>query len=99
MGVTFTSAAERDRQSTGVQASRFRLADLLLALTSGVAILAIGLAYLGRLTVLELSESRRRDAVVNLNTVADARQLESALGAVFTNVYDRSLASQELFRF
>src|SRR5258706_9797896 len=100
MGVTYTKAAERHVQRPRRRVGGFDLADLSLAVTSGVAILAITLAYVGRLSVFEESaDTRARVQPVNLNTVVDAGQLEPAMGTVFGNVNDRRFASQELFRF
>jgi len=49
MGVTYTTAAERDVRQQHVQTARWQLADLSIAMTSVVAMLAIALAYLGRI--------------------------------------------------
>src|SRR5207245_1224681 len=58
------------------------------------------LAYTGRLTAFERSESTRPVAqIVNLNAVADPGQLEPAMATAFANASDRRLAAQELFRF
>src|SRR6185436_6140571 len=52
------------------------------------------------LSVFEKAESARADTrVVDVNTVADPAQLESAMATVFGNVNDRRFASQALFRF
>ena len=100
MGVTYTTAAERDRQRAQPRTDRFDLARLALAVTSAVAILAITLAYLGRISVFEKAEDARAGVqAVNLNTVADPGRLESAMETVFRDVNDRRFASQELFRF
>jgi cell division protein FtsW (lipid II flippase) len=99
MGVTYTTAAERDRQRAR-QRGRLTLVDLSLALASCAAIAAIALAYVGRLSVFEKVESTRADnRIVDLNTVGDPGQLESAMTTVFANANDRRFASQELFRF
>src|SRR5437773_8606288 len=100
MGVTYTKATERLDQRPRRRVGGFDLADLSLAVTSGVAILAITLAYVGRLSVFEESADTHPGAQpVNLNAVADPGQLESAMGTVFGNVNERQFASQELFRF
>ena len=90
MGLTYTSAAQRDVQRTQRRtqdrAERFRPARLSLAVTSGVALLAITLAYLGRVSLLEQSESARASVPpVNLNAVVDSGRLEPALETVFSN--------------
>jgi cell division protein FtsW (lipid II flippase) len=100
MAVTYTTAAERDRQRAPVPTDRFDPAGLALVLTSGVALLAILLAYAGRISALESVESARAGAqTVNLNTVADPAQLESAIEALHQDVSDRRSAAQALFRF
>ena len=100
MAVTYTTAAERDHQRTRHPADRFDLAHLSLAVTSGVALLAILLAYAGRISVFESAESTRAGArTVNLNTVEDPARLESAFETVFRDVSARQFASRELFRF
>src|SRR5712671_96324 len=100
MTVTYTTAAERDHHRTRRRIDRFDLAHVSLAVTSGVALLAILLAYVGRVSVFESAERARAGAqTVNLNTVEDPARLESALDTVFRDVNDRRLASRELFRF
>jgi len=63
MGLTYTTAAQRDVQRTQRRtqhsAERFQPARLSLVVTSGVALLAIALAYFGRISVLEQWESAR----------------------------------------
>jgi cell division protein FtsW (lipid II flippase) len=100
MTVTYTTAAERDLQRAPHGTDRFDAAGLALAMTSAVALLAILLAYAGRLSVFESAEiARAGAAAVNLNTVADPAHLESAMETVFRDGNDRRFASQELFRF
>jgi cell division protein FtsW (lipid II flippase) len=100
MAVTYTTAAERDRERAPHRTDRFDPASLALAVTSGVALLAILLAYVGRISVFESAESARAGAqTVNLNTVADPARLESAIETVVRDVNDRRFASRELFRF
>ena len=61
MGLTYTTAAQRDvqRRDNSIRAERFQPARLSLAVTSGVALLAITLAYLGRISLFEQSERAR----------------------------------------
>ena len=100
MAVTYTTAAERDLQRSRQRADRFDLAQLSVAVTSGVALLAIVLAYAGRIGVFASAESTRAGAqTVNLNTVEDPARLESALETVFRDPNDRRFASRELLRF
>jgi cell division protein FtsW (lipid II flippase) len=99
MSVTYLTAAERDR-ARQQRRVRFALPEPLLVATSCVAALAIALACMGRLRVLDGDEAGagRRD-VVNLNEARDPSALEPALSTLFTNAQDRQLASAELFRF
>src|SRR5438034_614859 len=100
MTVTCTSAAERDGRRRRQRISRLDLSAWLLAMTSSVAVVGITLAYVGRLRAFEMSESTRPGArIVNLNTIADPRQLEPVLETVFANAYDRGFAARELSRF
>src|SRR4051812_47456702 len=100
MGVTYTAAATRDARLPGRRVGSFDLTDLALVLTSCVAVAAIALACAGRLSVFDRAENARVDTrIVDLNTVVDAGQLESAMTTVFGNVGDRRFASQELLRF
>ena len=86
MGATYTTAAQRDTQQRQFRERGIDLFDLLLVATSGVVALAILLAYAGRVSLFEMSESARRDvAVVDLNTVADPGPLDAAMATVFTN--------------
>ncbi len=104
MGLTYTTAAQRDVQRTQRRtqhsAERFQPARLSLAVTSGVALLAITLAYFGRISVFEQWERARAGVQpVNLNVVVDSGRLEPALGTVYANANDRRLAAEELLRF
>ena len=100
MGVTYTAAAERDARRTGRRPDRFGLPALALVATSAVAILAIGLAYVGRISVFDRSEHASAAAiVVNLNTVANVGPLEAAMSGVFPDANDRRIAAERLFRF
>lgn len=100
MGTTYTTAARRDAQRTAFLDRRFGLLDFLLVATSAVVALAIVLADAGRVSLLDLSESARRDAaVVDLNLVADPGPLDAALAPVFQNPNERRAAADELFRF
>jgi cell division protein FtsW (lipid II flippase) len=99
MSVTYTPAAERDRRLAR-RTHPYGWPDLLLGVTSCVALMAIALAYIGRLHAFEASEkTSNRDHIVNLNAVRDPGELEPALGTVFPNPGDRRFAARELFRF
>ena len=79
MGTTYTTAARRDAQRTALLARRVGPLDWILLATSALVCLAIMLAYAGRLTLLDLPDSTRRGALVNLNRVADPGELDAAL--------------------
>jgi cell division protein FtsW (lipid II flippase) len=84
MSSTYVSVSERD--SRRVAMDRFHTGHLVLALTSVVAMLIIGLAYAGRTQTSTQQTSR----VIDLNTVSSSKELEPLL--------DRP-ASQALFEF
>jgi len=93
MSVTYTTAAERDRQRQQ-RAAWLALPEPLLMAASCIAAMAIALACSGRLQLIDA----RGAAVVNVNTVRDPAALEPALAAVFTHANDRTFAADELFR-
>ncbi|HXI29914.1 MAG TPA: FtsW/RodA/SpoVE family cell cycle protein, partial [Vicinamibacterales bacterium] len=99
MTVTYTAALDRDARRTRHWTDRLDLAALSVAATSCVAILAIALAYAGRMTVVADASHVATAAPIDLNTVADARPLEAAMERVFPDADDRRLAAQRLFRF
>src|SRR5437763_2250887 len=100
MALTYTTAAVRDAHRSQRRHDGVQWSDLALAATSCVAVLAIVLAYLGRMSVFDESERARAGAsVVNLNTVADPGAIESAMTTVFPDAIDRRLSAQQLFRF
>ena len=100
MGVTYTSATDRDARRHVDRARRLGEDHLLLALTSVIAMLAIALAYSGRVAARGPSASSRPAApAINLNTVADARELEAAFEPVFASTSDRRFAASHLFQF
>ena len=68
MAVTYVSAEQRGLRLQRERASQFGHADLVLVATSCVVALAIGLAYAGRVAVLDRSERAEGDAV-NLSVV------------------------------
>ena len=97
MGVSFTAALDRGSVS-GAQ-RRIDAGYLLLVATSLVGLLAIGLAYSGRLHKFEIDDARAFASATNLNAVSEAGQLESALAVVFPAPADRRVAARDLFRF
>jgi hypothetical protein len=97
MSVTYTTAAERDRQRSWHEA-RHAWPEPLLTAASLVAVLALALACAGRLRGVDAAEIGS-GRIVNLNTVRGAATLEPALEGIFTNPNDRRFAAAELFRF
>jgi hypothetical protein len=93
MSVTFTAAAQRDRQESTRRSAEPSTHQLLLAATSIVAMLAIGLAYAGRVRVSAVPAGV---TVTNLNAVIDARALEPALATAFPAAADRRFVSTQL---
>ena len=93
MSVTFTPAAERDRQESTRRVSAPSTQQWLLVLTSVVAMLAIGLAYAGRVRVSAIPPGV---TVTNLNSAIEARALEPALASAFPAVADRKFVSTQL---
>jgi cell division protein FtsW (lipid II flippase) len=97
VSVTLTSATERDiRRDIGL-ARRPGEQHLLLAITTVVAMLAIGLAYAGRTRSDDSSASR--DSIIDLNTVTESQQLEPAFAVVFPDASDRRFAAARLIEF
>jgi cell division protein FtsW (lipid II flippase) len=98
MTMTYTVAADRDRQRQQRVSWRPEPRWALIA-ASVVVIVAIALAYTGRFRALSASSQGREDAIVNLNTVRDAAELEPALAALYTHPDDRRFAARALFEF
>ena len=100
MGVTYTPAVVRDLRQRARSARRIGDEHLALALTSLVAVLAVGLAVGGRLAARPRAAAARPGAaLVNLNTVNEARELEAVFEGRFANPADRQFAAAELFQF
>jgi cell division protein FtsW (lipid II flippase) len=99
MTVSYTAATDRHARAKPHWTDRIGLSVLSIAATSCVAMMAIALAYAGRTNVFELSGRAAAAASINLNTAADARQIEAAMAAVFSDANDRQLAADRLFRF
>jgi cell division protein FtsW (lipid II flippase) len=96
MGITHVSAAARDawRNADG------GLRHLVLAITSVVAVLAIGLAYGGRLAAQRHTESsQHRSQPTNLNLVTDSRDLEPLFHSIFSSAHDRRVAAERVVEF
>ena len=98
MAVTYTRALQRDSQRhTIVTPDVLDTRHLLLLATSLVALLAVGLAYEGR--VQRLTPAAAAAPVFNLSAGTDASQLEAALEPVLSVPADRRFAAHELLSF
>lgn len=101
MALTYTTAVVRDAVRERRTARELDTVDLLLAATSLVAILAIGLTYAGKRRAFDVSELRRGSGatIVDLNAVTNAAGLDPALRLVFPDDADRRFAAQHLLQF
>ena len=99
MAVSQVTALERDVRRVHSAARAPGIRRLILPLTSAVALMAIGLAYTGRVQSLTITERTAAVTPVNLNTVSDAAALEPSLAIAFPNASDRKAAAADLFRF
>jgi len=100
MGVTYTAAVQRDtRRHVTVVATQLDSAWLSLLATSLVAVMAIGLAFAGRIERLTLPSPAGAAPVTNLAQATSPAQLESALAPAFADAADRRLAARSLAAF
>jgi len=101
MSLAYTTAEARDEVRITEAAKHVDLGDILLLLTSAVAVIAIAMAYAGRREAFELAELRRSGATpaLNLNSVANPSQLDPPLRAVLPEAADRRFAAHQLFGF
>ncbi len=100
MALTYTTAIERTEISGRDAARHIDAGDLLLLATSVVALVAIGLAYIGRREAFELAERRRVPrALIDLNSVTNAAQLDPALRLALPDPADRTLAAEQVLQF
>ena len=111
MGITHVSASDRDaRRRTAVDRS-LSGRHLVLAITSVIAVLAIGLAYTGRLSAQRHAEAfSHRTRPIDLNVVTDARDLERVFSSIpggvrlqvdlgFTTAHERRAAAERVLEF
>ena len=97
MSTTFTAAVDRGRLLEVRRTAQPDRHQLLLVLASVVAVLAIGLSYVGRTRAGAFAASG--EPVVNLNALTEARDLERALEPAFSSVSDRRFAAAQLGAF
>jgi len=96
VGLTYTSG--RDLQRRRDRWASLSLGEQLLVLTSIVTMLAIALAYSGRIRA-EAWGTSGAPAPVNLNVIDKTEQLEAPLAAVFPYPADRKFAAQVVASF
>ena len=97
MGLTYTSTVDRQLRVPTLASRGIGPRDALLPLTSLVAILAIGLAYGGRVRDLAADSGGKAVRLTNLNAVSDARALEPPLARVLASPSERESAARALF--
>jgi cell division protein FtsW (lipid II flippase) len=95
MGVSYTTARARDRRLVRLGASGLRSDGLVMA-TACVALLLIGVCYVGRLHALDVVDAAARQPVVHLRTGTGAAELEPAMALAFEHPADRRVAAREL---
>ena len=95
MGVTLTTAVDRDRHRHRRLVEQPRALDAALALASLLALALLAAAYAGRFAL----QADPGEAVVDLNRVADARTLEPLLTPLFESSADGRVAARELFGY
>jgi cell division protein FtsW (lipid II flippase) len=98
VAVTYVSTIERDTRRTTEIARDLDARHALLAITSLMAVLAIALAYGGRVRAQAIASTPTR-AVVNLTSMKDASALEPALEPLFPGATDRRRAATSLYQF
>ncbi|HSL24475.1 MAG TPA: FtsW/RodA/SpoVE family cell cycle protein [Vicinamibacterales bacterium] len=99
MGVSYTTAAERDLRRTRDARWRFGHLDAALAGVSLFAIILLIATYHGRFRALEHGARGAAAVSVHLNQVSDAVTLEPVLAPLFETAGDSRLAARELFAF
>ena len=98
MAVTYTSAADRAGRRIVSSPAVVDVVSLLAACTALVAVLALTLAYHGRMQRLAAPGARPAPPA-NLATVTDVAALEAALAPAFSAPADRRLAARQLAAF
>ena len=99
MTATYTAAVDRDAPRTGRRRGLVDRSVVSIVTTSCVAMLAIALAYAGRMSAVERSGRAAAAAPVNLNTAADAKAIDAAMEPVVPNANDRRMAAERVFDF
>jgi len=99
MSVTYVPASQRDGWLAVTVARQLNARHAVLAVISVVAVLAIVLAYRGRVAADAMRGPSGATAVTNLNALEDPSRLDSLLRPVFTEPSDRRAAVKDLYQF
>src|SRR5687767_14117522 len=100
MGITHVSAATRDARRRTSTVRRLSERHAVLAITSVVAALAIGLAYSGRLAAQRHTETpQHHNRPINLNVVTGADDLEPVFHSIFSSPHERRVATERVLHF
>ena len=98
MAVTYVTASDRDAWLTVAGARRLDVRHGLLAVTSLVAVLAITLAYQGRVAA-DGADAPREGVTIDLNAVENSAQLDRWLRPVYAESRERRIAATQLYEF
>lgn len=96
MGVSYTTAGDRDRRRTRARTLNFHPGGLLL-FAALVAWTTIFVCYAGRIHALDVADAASGHVVTHLPSVTEAAQLEPALALAFPHPADRRFAAREVF--
>jgi cell division protein FtsW (lipid II flippase) len=99
VGVTYVRAGDRGAERVTLDVRGSSDQYLMLAATSLVAVIALGLAYSGRVQTLAEAPSPRGSAVVNVNTVDEAQALAQAFQPGFEDAAQRQQAAEAALAF
>ena len=97
MGLTYTAAIDRDHRRATVSARRFEAGHGLFLATSAVCLLAIGMAYLGRMQTT--ASAGAIPAPILLSPGQRAETLQPAFAEVFPSLQQRGAAARAVARF
>jgi hypothetical protein len=97
--VTYVPAAVRDTRRAVDTARQFDVRHALLAVTSILAVLTIGLSYGGRISAQAFTSSAQATtAPIDLNAIKDASALLPLLEPIVPNAIERRAAATELYQ-
>jgi cell division protein FtsW (lipid II flippase) len=96
MTATYMAGLDRDAPRKGRLSGLVDLSVVSIVATSCIAMLAIALAYAGRIGVFE-GAGTAAAAPLNLNTASDAKAIDTAMEPVLPNANGRRLAAERIF--